>query len=92
MNCTDPCCAYQWYVTSPFVEDHIPRADERLKLEEDAIFSAADAYSSSAQIEERCPKCGHNRAYFVQMQTRSADEPSTVKYSCMKCNYIWTEN
>ncbi|BHF73594.1 DNA-directed RNA polymerase III subunit RPC10 [Sparganum proliferum] len=52
LNCTDPCCAYQWYVTSPFVEDHIPRADERLKLEEDAIFSAADAYSSSAQIEE----------------------------------------
>ncbi|CDS43210.1 RNA polymerase III [Echinococcus multilocularis] len=92
LNCTDPSCAYQWFVTSPIVQDHIPHADMRLRLEEDAVFSTADAYSSSAQIEEKCPKCGHNRAYFVQMQTRSADEPSTTKYSCMKCLYVWTEN
>ncbi|KAL5108542.1 DNA-directed RNA polymerase III subunit RPC10 [Taenia crassiceps] len=77
LNCTDPSCAYQWFVTSPIVQDHIPHADLRLRLEEDAVFSAADAYSSSAQIEEKCPKCGYNRAYFVQMQTRSADEPTT---------------
>ncbi|VDD82990.1 unnamed protein product [Mesocestoides corti] len=66
LNCTDPSCAYQWFVTSLIV--------------------------SSAQIEEKCPKCGHNRAYFIQMQTRSADEPSTTKYSCMKCEFVWTEN
>ncbi|KAF7245310.1 hypothetical protein EG68_09941 [Paragonimus skrjabini miyazakii] len=92
LNCSTPCCAYQWFVTQPLVQEHKPRQDVRLRLEEDAVFSIDDQYSSSAQIEEKCPKCGHNRAYFVQMQTRSADEPSTTKYSCMKCRHIWTEN
>ncbi|GAA56632.1 DNA-directed RNA polymerase III subunit RPC10 [Clonorchis sinensis] len=92
LNCSTPCCSYQWFVTQPLVQEHKPRQDVRLRLEEDAVFSIDDQYSSSAQIEEKCPKCGHNRAYFVQMQTRSADEPSTTKYSCMKCRHIWTEN
>ncbi|KAA0198890.1 DNA-directed RNA polymerase subunit [Fasciolopsis buskii] len=92
LNCSTPCCPYRWYVTQPLVQVHKPRQDVRLRLEEDAVFSIDDQYSSSAQIEEKCPKCDHNRAYFVQMQTRSADEPSTTKYCCMNCRHIWTEN
>uniref|UniRef100_A0A670JGD7 DNA-directed RNA polymerase III subunit RPC10 n=1 Tax=Podarcis muralis TaxID=64176 RepID=A0A670JGD7_PODMU len=29
---------------------------------------------------EPCPKCEHPRAYFMQLQTRSADEPMTTFY------------
>ncbi|VDL60335.1 unnamed protein product [Hymenolepis diminuta] len=92
LNCTEPSCAYQWFVNSVISQDHIPHADLRLRLEEDAIFSADDVYSNAATIEETCPKCGNKKAYFIEMQTRSADEPSTIKYSCTQCHHIWIEN
>eukprot|EP00438_Fugacium_kawagutii_P009483 Skav204856 [mRNA] locus=scaffold1883:169069:170282:- [translate_table: standard] len=40
------------------------------------------------------PKCGHDRAYFRQMQTRSADEPMTTFYSyrCTSCAHNWKED
>lgn len=34
---------------------------------------------------EQCPKCYHPKAFFKQMQTRSADEPMTIFYQC--CNF-----
>ena len=40
---------------------------------------------------ERCPKCEHNRAYFMQMQTRSADEPMTTFYKCCECGHRWKD-
>ena len=42
---------------------------------------------------ETCPKCEHSKAYFVQMQTRSADEPMTIFYKCCNkdCNHRWKE-
>lgn len=38
-----------------------------------------------------CPKCGHPEAEFFQYQTRSADEPATTFYKCMKCQHQWRE-
>lgn len=38
-----------------------------------------------------CPKCGSKGAYFWQMQTRSADEPTTIFYKCKKCGHVWRE-
>ena len=34
------------------------------------------------QTETNCPNCGHDLAYFFQMQTRSADEASTLFFKC----------
>ena len=28
--------------------------------------------------EAKCPYCNHNEAFFMQIQIRSADEPSTL--------------
>lgn len=39
-----------------------------------------------------CNKCGHNEAYFIQMQTRSADEPTTIFFQCVNCGNTWKEN
>lgn len=36
-----------------------------------------------------CPKCGHNEAYWYMQQTRGADEPPTLFYTCVKCGYSW---
>ncbi|CAO1631799.1 unnamed protein product [Parajaminaea phylloscopi] len=40
-----------------------------------------------------CPKCDHDRAYYFQLQVRSADEPMTTFYRCTKpsCTHQWRE-
>ncbi|WP_457558868.1 transcription factor S [Candidatus Harpocratesius sp.] len=38
-----------------------------------------------------CPECGYFEAYYEQYQTRSADEPATTFYSCVKCKHRWRE-
>jgi DNA-directed RNA polymerase subunit M len=36
-----------------------------------------------------CPKCGYEEAYWYMQQTRGADEPPTVFYTCVKCKHSW---
>lgn len=40
-----------------------------------------------------CPKCGHTEAFYMQIQTRSADEPMTIYYKCcnFSCGFRWKE-
>ena len=39
-----------------------------------------------------CEKCENNTAQFIEMQTRSADEPATIFYKCTKCGFSWKQN
>lgn len=36
-----------------------------------------------------CPNCEHGEAHWWMQQTRSADEPPTLFYKCVKCGYGW---
>ena len=36
--------------------------------------------------------CGSTKAYYRQMQIRSADEPMTTFYKCVECGAQWREN
>lgn len=38
-----------------------------------------------------CPKCSHTKAWFMQLQTRRADESMTIFYRCQKCYNTWKE-
>ncbi len=42
-----------------------------------------------ARVQERtealCERCGNTQAFFLQLQTRGADEPSTQFFTCTKC-------
>ncbi|KXL48426.1 MAG: hypothetical protein FE78DRAFT_142003, partial [Acidomyces sp. 'richmondensis'] len=42
----------------------------------------------------RCPSdtCDSQSAYFRQVQIRSADEPMTTFFKCVKCGTDWREN
>ena len=40
----------------------------------------------------QCEKCQNNRAFFKEIQMRSADEPATVFYQCTKCPNRWKED
>jgi DNA-directed RNA polymerase III subunit RPC11 len=39
-----------------------------------------------------CAKCGNDRAYYQQLQIRSADEPMTTFYKCTSCGLRWRED
>lgn len=51
------------------------------------------AWENVDSTDAECPQCSHKRAYFMQMQTRSADEPMTTFYRCCneKCAHNWRD-
>ncbi|KAM3827052.1 DNA-directed RNA polymerase III subunit RPC10 isoform 1-T1 [Vipera latastei] len=64
------------------------------KLKEvDDVLGGAAAWENVDSTAEPCPKCGHPRAYFMQLQTRSADEPMTTFYKCCsaRCGHRWRD-
>ncbi|XP_077487467.1 RNA polymerase III subunit K [Amblyomma americanum] len=63
------------------------------RKELDAIVRGADIWKNVDSTQEKCPKCGHERAFFTQAQTRSADEPMTTFYKCCspRCGHQWKE-
>ncbi|OAF67688.1 DNA-directed RNA polymerase III subunit RPC10 [Intoshia linei] len=64
------------------------------KLKEvDDILGGSKAWENVDSIEETCPKCEKRRAFFMQVQTRSADEPMTTFYKCCnpKCGHRWKD-
>ena len=50
-----------------------------------------DVGSTNPIVEEKCPECGHNKAYFWTMQTRGSDESETKFFKCVKCGHTWRE-
>lgn len=56
-------------------------------------MGGAAAWENVDSTDAVCGKCGNGRAYFMQMQTRSADEPMTTFYKCCNqtCGYNWRE-
>ena len=44
---------------------------------------------SNPLVDQECPKCGHDKAYFWEVQTRAGDEPATQFFKCEKCKHTW---
>jgi DNA-directed RNA polymerase III subunit RPC11 len=61
------------------------------KKEVDDVLGGADAWENVDRTSARCPQCGHDQAYFMQIQIRSADEPSTTFYRCCQCSKQWND-
>ncbi|VEN57737.1 unnamed protein product, partial [Callosobruchus maculatus] len=59
----------------------------------DDVLGGEEAWKNVDSTEARCPQCGHDKAYFMQLQTRSADEPMTTFYRCCNkdCNHNWRD-
>jgi DNA-directed RNA polymerase subunit M len=55
-----------------------------------AIVEPTDAPLPST-YDVICPVCGHNEAKWWTVQTRSADEPMTQFFRCVKCGHTWRE-
>ena len=55
------------------------------------IIRDSEQWANASTTTERCPKCSNEKAYYLQVQTRSADEPMTTYYRCTKCAHNWSE-
>lgn len=74
------------------ITQHTSRKQLKRK-EVDDVLGGADAWKNVDSTEVTCPKCEHERAYFMLIQIRSADEPSSIFYKCCNddCQHQWRE-
>ena len=42
-------------------------------------------------VDQKCPKCGHDKARTWELQTRAGDEPATKFFKCEKCKHTWRD-
>mmetsp|Transcript_129 Transcript_129/g.354 ORF Transcript_129/g.354 Transcript_129/m.354 type:complete len:111 (+) Transcript_129:45-377(+) len=78
---------------------YIYRVDEKLtckhvlsRKEVDDVLGGEEAWKDVEQTDSHCPECSHGRAYFKQVQTRSADEPTTRFFRCTNCGHNYKED
>ncbi|KAH7135657.1 hypothetical protein B0J11DRAFT_576230 [Dendryphion nanum] len=83
-----PTCPYHFIITKRYFE----RKTIKRKEVED-ILGGKGAWDNVDQTNVQCPneKCRNDRAYWYQLQIRSADEPMTAFYKCTKCAKEWRE-
>ncbi|KXN68248.1 hypothetical protein CONCODRAFT_79818 [Conidiobolus coronatus NRRL 28638] len=81
-------CPYQYPISHSMVgRTHMKRK------EVDDVLGGEAAWANVDATDVPCPKCEHTRAYFFQLQIRSADEPMTTFYKCCNqdCGNQWKE-
>ncbi|KAG7527559.1 hypothetical protein FFLO_06811 [Filobasidium floriforme] len=61
------------------------------RKEVDDVMGGEEGWKNVDQGEAQCPKCDSTRAYFRQLQIRSADEPMTTFLRCVQCKEQWRE-
>ncbi|KAK7258476.1 hypothetical protein RIF29_24055 [Crotalaria pallida] len=82
-----PTCPYVCYIENRI---KIKRKQRLARKAIDPVITINDM-KDAPTTEAACPRCGHDKASFQQFQTRSADEPATIFYMCLKCKHSWRE-
>ncbi|KAI0715644.1 hypothetical protein K466DRAFT_381307 [Polyporus arcularius HHB13444] len=80
-------CAYEF----PLTKQMTSRTKLKRKVVDD-VLGGEDQWKHADSTTATCPKCDNGRAYFYQLQIRSADEPMTTFYRCTACGNNWREN
>ncbi|CAO1632593.1 unnamed protein product [Parajaminaea phylloscopi] len=82
--------------TCPYHFPIVKQMTSRTKLkrkEVDDVMGGEDSWKNVDSTDAPCPKCENPKAYFMQLQIRSADEPMTTFYRCTEpsCGFQWKE-
>ena len=80
--------------TCPYVYTITTKLSRKIKLNRkqvDDVLGGDEAWDNVDQSDALCPHCAHGKAYYMQVQTRSADEPMTIFYKCVECKGRWKE-
>lgn len=64
---------------------------ETVNKESKSVEVLDENHNTHPVTEEKCPKCGHEEAYWWTRQTRASDEPETKFLQCVKCKYKWRD-
>ncbi|KAI9817717.1 MAG: RNA polymerase III C11 subunit [Phylliscum demangeonii] len=82
-------CPYQFIIEKRYFER---RMVKRKEVED--VMGGPGAWDNVDQTEARCKEdtCDGSRAFFYQVQIRSADEPMTTFFKCTTCGVRWNEN
>ncbi|KAF4525744.1 hypothetical protein B566_EDAN002004 [Ephemera danica] len=76
--------------TEPVTHEYCTKLETKNK-EMDDVLGGQEAWKDCAATEVVCPNCLHEKAFFLQIQTRSADEPMTIFYMCCGCSHRWKD-
>ena len=68
-------CPYQFVLDAPYVETTYMKKKQR-----DDVMGEGESNLPVVEVAGGCPGCQGRRAFFFQLQTRSADEPPTSFY------------
>ena len=63
--------------------------DDQEPNKEFNVFEENEGEEALPTIKIECEKCGNDEAVWWMLQTRSADEPTTQFYRCIKCRHTW---
>jgi len=66
-----------------------PEEDPDFIVYDEDDMNEANALKSTIKID--CEKCLGKEGVWWSFQTRSAAEPETRPYKCIKCNYTWRD-
>ena len=66
-----------------------PEEDPDFIVYDEDDMNEANALKSTIKID--CEKCHNKEGVSWAFQTRSADEPETKFYRCIKCNHTWRD-
>ncbi|KAJ5582162.1 DNA-directed RNA polymerase M/15kDa subunit [Penicillium sp. DV-2018c] len=82
-------CPYE----APLDREYYEKKEMKQK-EVDDVFGGKEEFANADSVATQCPaeSCNGERAYFFQLQIRSADEPMTTFLKCTTCGARWREN
>lgn len=61
------------------------------KAKEVEVVEEKTELEALPKTDAKCPKCGHDTAYYWLVQTRASDEPETKFLKCEKCQHTWRD-
>ncbi|XP_953183.1 RNA polymerase small subunit, putative [Theileria annulata] len=80
-------CSYNLPVTKNYYKETVCT---NVKEAGKTLFEANE-FQHAPRIPAVCPSCNNKEAYFMSIQTRSADEPMTQFFVCTGCLKRWKE-
>eukprot|EP01027_Heterolobosea_sp_BB2_P010924 GEZU01015956.1.p1 GENE.GEZU01015956.1~~GEZU01015956.1.p1 ORF type:complete len:110 (+),score=8.69 GEZU01015956.1:74-403(+) len=85
-----------WCQTCPYICHVSTKLTHKVRMKTkkvDDVLGGEEAWKNVDKTQVKCinPKCEGEEAYYFQVQIRSADEPSSTFYKCVKCAVQWRE-
>ncbi len=86
---TCPKCQYVKQKSNQNTKEKLQEADPALLVMNESDIEQSKGLESTIKID--CEKCHNQEGVSWTFQTRSADEPETKFYRCIKCNHTWRD-